>query len=256
MSYELRNDIISNSNSDIMEYLVQKLESRERNLSKCANFFNTIDSFETYYQKRKDIFNLFKSLEEEIHQAALAIKALLVQNKALSKENVDKKVNQREYNKLLQENNYLLIENNKYAKKLKDLNNTNNRSPYRAQSPSFNEVSKVKTDNRDKNKNKNKIKPLKKINSGKKTNYSSYKNINKNKNKNNNMNSNKKKLNENKSTNQKYNTEDIYNYDIDLDNFNKLKNIKNIMKEMENNKAKLKAVINEHLKNKTIDFDS
>ena len=32
MSYELRNDIISNSNSDIMEYLVQKLESRERNL--------------------------------------------------------------------------------------------------------------------------------------------------------------------------------------------------------------------------------
>ena len=183
MSYELRNDIISNSNSDIMEYLVQKLESRERNLSKYANFFNTIDSFETYYQKRKDIFNLFKSLEEEIHQAALAIKALLVQNKALSKENVDSKFNQRDYNKLLQENNYLLIENNKYAKKLKDLNNYNKspKSPKRPKSPSFNEVSKVKADNRDKNKNK----PLKKINSGKKTNYSSYKNINKNKNKNN-----------------------------------------------------------------------
>jgi hypothetical protein len=180
MSYDLRNDIISNSNSDIMEYLVQKLESRERNLSKCANFFNAIDSFETFYQKRKDIFNLFKSLEEEIHQAALAIKALLVQNKALSKENVDSKFNQRDYNKLLQENNYLLIENNKYAKKLKDLNNYN-KSPKRAKSPSFHEVSKIKTDNRDKNKKK----PLKKINSGKKTNYSSYKNINKNKNKNN-----------------------------------------------------------------------
>ena len=247
MFYELRNDIISNSNSDIMEYLVQKLESRERNLSKCANFFNTIDSFETYYQKRKDIFNLFKSLEEEIHQAALAIKALLVQNKALSMENVDKKLNQREYNKLLQENNYLLIENNKYAKKLKDLNNYY-KSPKRTKSPSFNEVSNVKTDNRDKNKNKS----FKKINSGKKSNFSSYKNINKNKNKS----MNNKKINENKSKPKIYNTEEIYNYDIDFDNFNKLKNIKNIMKEMENNKAKLKAVINEHLKNKTIDYDS
>ena len=245
MSYELRNDIISNSNSDIMEYLVQKLESRERNLSKCANFFNAIDSFEAFYQKRKDIFNLFKSLEEEIHQASLAIKALLVQNKALSKENGDTKVNQREYNKLLQENNYLLIENNKYAKKLKDLNNYK-KSPIRTKSPSFNDASKIKTDNKDKNKNQ----PLKKINSGKKTNYSSYKNINKNKNLNN------RKINENRNKNQVNYSEDIYNYDIDLDNFNKLKNIKNIMKDMENNKAKLKEVISQHLKNKTIDYNS
>ena len=245
MSYDLRNDIISNSNSDIMEYLVQKLESRERKLSKCANFFNAIDSFEAFYQKRKDIFNLFKSLEEEIHQAALAIKALLVQNKALSKENVDSKVNQRDYNKLIQENNYLLIENNKYSKKLKDLNNYN-KSPKRAKSPSFDEVSKIKTDNKDKNKNK----PLKKINSGKKTNFSSYKNNNKNKNLNN------RKINEKKIKNQINSNEDKYNYDIDLDNINKLKNIKNIMKDMENNKAKLKAVINAHLKNKTIDYES
>ena len=242
MSYELRNDIISNLNSDIMEYLVQKLESRERNLSKYANFFNTMDSFETFYQKKKDILNLFKSLEEEIHQATLAIKALLMQNKALSKENVDTQVNQRDYNKLLRENNYLLIENNKYAKKLKYLNN--NRSTYRAKSPSFNKVSKIKMENKDKNKNE----PLKKINSGKKINYTSYKNINKNKILNN------RKINENKSKNHLSNIEDIYNYDINIDNFNRLKNIKNIMKDLENNKAKLKEVINEHLKNKTIDY--
>jgi len=240
MSYELRNDIISNTNSDLIEYLVQKLESRERNLLKYANFFNTIDSFETYYQKKKDIFNLFKSLGEEMHQAALAIKALLMQNKALSKENVDSQVNQRDYNKLLRENNYLLIENNKYAKKLKKLNN-NNRSPYRTKSPSFNQVSKIKMENKDKNKNE----PLKKkINSGKKTNYSSYKN----------KNLSNRKIIESKSNTQLNNTEDIYNYDIDIDNFNKLKNIKNIMKDMENNKAKLKEVINEHLKNKAIDY--
>jgi len=246
-SYELRNDIISNSNSDIMEYLVQKLESRERNLSKCANFFNTIDSFETFYQKRKDIFNLFKSLEEEMHQAALAIKALLVQNKALYKENGDTKVNLREYNKLLQENNYLLIENNKYAKKLEDLTNYN-KSPKRAKSPSFNGASKIKIDNKDNYKNNS----LKKINSGKKANFLSYKNTKKNKN----MNNKNKNIVGNKSKNQINSTEDIYNYDIDLDNFNKLKNIKSIMKDMENNKAKLKAVIKEHLKNKTLDYDS
>jgi len=63
-----------------------------------------------------------------------------------------------------------------------------------------------------------------------------------------------RKIIESKSNTQLNNTEDIYNYDIDIDNFNKLKNIKNIMKDMENNKAKLKAVINEHLKNKTINY--
>ena len=246
MSYELRNNIISNTNSDIMEYLVQKLESRERSLSKCANFFNTIDSFETFYQKKKDILNLFKNLEEEVHQAALAIKALLMQNKALSKENDDTQVNQRDYNKLLQENNYLLKENNRYAKKLKNLKNYN-KSPNRAKSPSFNKPSKIKTDNIEKNKKK----PLKKINSGKNTNFSSYKNINKI-NKNNNWDN--RKINGNISNNQINSLADIYNYDIDLDNSYKLKNIKNIMKDMENNKAKLKAVINENLKNKKIDY--
>ena len=34
MSNEIRNDIICNSNIDIMEYLILKLESRQKNLSK------------------------------------------------------------------------------------------------------------------------------------------------------------------------------------------------------------------------------
>ncbi len=86
MPSEIRNDIICNSNPDIMEYLILKLESRQRNLAKYANIFNEIDSIESFYLKRQDIFNLFQNLEEEIRQTALAIKALLVQNKALSHE--------------------------------------------------------------------------------------------------------------------------------------------------------------------------
>ena len=224
MSYDIRNDIISNSNADIMEYLIQKLESRQRNLSKCANIFNTIDSYETFYQRRKDIFNLFKNLEEELHQAALAIKALMIQNKALSQENIDTINIQKNYNKLLQENNYLLLENNDYAKKLNEIKNI--KSPKRAQSPSFGKTSKTKYNN-NKSINMNKYKP--KGNYEKRVDYNNnIKNYNKN------------------NIKRKQNSEDIINYDLDLNDIEQLKNAKNIMKDMKDNKNKLKRVIEEH----------
>ena len=183
MSSEIKNDIISNSNTDIMEYLIQKLESRQRNLSKCANIFNTIDSYETFYQKRKEIFILFKNLEEEIHQAAMAIKALMAQNKALSQNSLDTTSIQKNYDKLLQENNYLLIENNKYAQKIKELNNKNKNPKFtkRAKSPTFNGI--YKTISYDNNNNKNKNKPLKNNISGNKiTKINNINNLKKNNN--------------------------------------------------------------------------
>ena len=233
MSYDIRNDIISNSNADIMEYLIQKLESRQRNLSKCANIFNTIDSYETFYQRRKDIFNLFKNLEEELHQAALAIKALMVQNKALSQESIDTINIQKNYNKLLQENNYLLLENNDYAKKLKEINNI--KSPKKVHSPSFGKTSKTRY-NINNNKNMNKYKP--KGNYEKRVDY----------------NNNIKNYNRN-NINKKQNNDDIINYDLDLNDIEQLKNAKNIMKDMKDNKNKLKKVIEEHFgKNQNNNF--
>ena len=228
MSSEIRNDIICNSNADIMEYLIQKLESRQRNLSKCANIFNTIDSFESFYQRRKDIFNLFNNLEEELHQAALAIKALMVQNKALSQESIEIKTIQKNYNKLLQENNFLLLENNEYAKKLKELNNNNIKSPKRAKSPNFGGTPRYKFNYNNKNNNLNKYK-TKKGNYEKKIEYN---------NKINNLNKNNIK--------KKQNTDVGYNYDLDLNDIEQLKNAKNIMKDMKDNKNKLKKVIEEH----------
>ena len=228
MSNEIRNDIICDSNIDIMDYLVLKLESRQKNLSKYADLFNTIDSYESFYQKRKDIFLLFKNLEEELHQAALAIKALVVQNKSLSHQSSDIKTIQKNYNKLLQENNYLLIENNNYAKKLKEMNNNKYHSPKKAKSPSF-KPSPKKNINHNYSNNKKQIKSMKKINSEKRIKRPT-----------NNINKNNIKLKDKKDIG------DIYNSDLDLNDVRQLKNVKNIIKEMNHNKDKLKAAIEEH----------
>ena len=221
MSSEIRNDIICNSNPDIMEYLILKLESRQRNLAKCANIFNEIDSIESFYVKRKDIFNLFQNLEEEIRQAALAIKALLVQNKALSHESINSTNIQKDYNKLLQENNYLIKENNNYAQQLKSLKKIDNKE-IRRKSPTFGRIPKTKNDYI--NKGKIKYDPVKK-NERNKSSYNP--NI-------------KKKFNK---TN--YKAKDNI-YDLDIGDVNQLKNVKNIIKDRKNNKTKLKEVIDEH----------
>ena len=220
MSTEFRNDIICNSNPNIIEYLIQKLESRKKNLSKYANIISTIDSFESFYQKKKDIFLLFQNLEEELHQASLALKALVVQNKALSQESINSKDIGNDYKKLLQENNYLLKENCYYAKQIEELNNKS-KSPKKQKSPAFSTSSKSRF---------NKYQPLHK------NNFENKNIINKNRKNKNNYN-NKKRENSNK-----YN----FNYDFDLNDINQLKNAKNIMKDMKNNKNKLKQVINEH----------
>ena len=227
MSSIIRNDIICNSNPDIMEYLILKLESRQRNLAKCANIFNEIDSFESFYQKRKDIFNLFQNLEEELKQAALAIKALLTQNKALSHESINSNNIQKDYKKLLLENNYLMKENNNYAQKLKNLK-INDKIGIRGKSPTFGRIPKTQNDYI--NKSKNRYEPAKKVNDKKKSNYNM--NINKRYNKINNRSKDK-------------------NYELDLDDIEQLKNVKNIIKDRKNNKNKLREVIDEHFKNQT-----
>ena len=229
MSSERGNNIINKSNIEIMEYLIQKLESRERNLSKYSNIFNTIDSFDSFHQKRKDIFILFKNLEEELHQAAFAIKALMNQNKVIYQENLTNKILKNNYNKLLQENNYLLIENNNIAQELKELKNKKikNGSAHKVRNPSFNNFTTAKFNNF--NDIRNNYQPLNRVDSAKKINYNVKKNI-------------KKKNNSNK----KKNVNDIYNFDLELNEIDKLKNIKNIMKNIQNNKNKLKEAIEQH----------
>ena len=73
MSNKKTYHIFSNSTQEIMEYLIKKLESRKRNLSNYIHIFDSIDSIEIFYQKKNEISLLFKNLEEELHQSALAI---------------------------------------------------------------------------------------------------------------------------------------------------------------------------------------
>ena len=240
MSNERGNNIISKSNIEIMEYLIQKLESRERNLSKYSNIFSEIDSFDSFHQKRKDIFILFKNLEEELHQAAFAIKALMNQNKAISQENLSNKILKNNYNKLLQENNYLLIENNNFAQELKELKNKKNKNgtAHKVRNPSFNNFSTAKFNNfndigakfNNFNEIRNNYQPLNRVGSTKKNNYNKI----------------KKNINKKNNNNKKKNVDDIYNFDLELNEIDKLKNIKNIMQKIKSNKNKLKEAIEQH----------
>ena len=225
MSFDIKNNIICDSNHDIMLYLIQKLECRQKNLNNYANIFNSINSIESFYLKRKDMIILFQNLEEELRQASLAIKALLIQNKALSEEKTQCLNIKQDYSKLLKENNYLLKENSNLTQKLKEFNPQNiNKIENRKKSPSFNkEFQKYKYNNKS-FQNRNFLNNKSYV---KKTSYNS-KGLNKNK-----IN---KKLNNNKNVrvNESY------------DDIKQLKNVKSIMEDMKRNKLKLKEVVNEH----------
>ncbi len=232
MSLDIRNNVICDSSHDIMEYLIKKLESRQRNLNGYANLFNSINSIEDFYLRRKDLFNLFQNLEEELRQASLAIKALMIQNKALSEESIQFKDNKINFSKILKENNYLLKENNNLTKKLKELKSENIKTfEKRMKSPKFNndfQKNKLKTNKSFQNtKQKINIKPY-----GNRTCYNT-KNFNKKK-----VNQ-KMALNNNKIKNGHLNES--------YDDIKELKNVRTIMEDMKKNKLKLKEVVNEHL---------
>ena len=230
MSSEIKYNINYNSTQEIMGYLIKKLESRKRNLSKYVNIFNSIDSMEIFNQKRNEIFNLFKNLEEELHQSALAIKALMIQNKALSHGSIETSSMQRKYNKLLKENNYLLLENNNYEQRLNHLGNNRLKSAKKVKTPKIVRSPPPKEGfiKNYKNENKNIHRPLKKMYSAKVNRINNYNTF------------------ENKKNNNNLNRG--FDYDLDLKDINQLKNVKNIMKDMKNNRNKLKEIINEHFR--------
>ena len=225
------NNVICDSNHDIMEYLIKKLESRQRNLNGYTNLFNSIDSIEAFYLKRKDILNLFQNLKEELRQASLAIKALMIQNKALSEEKIQFLDNKKNFAKILKENNYLLKENNNLTQKLKELNNEDIKIfEKRIKSPYFNkdfQKNKLKTNKSFQNK-KYQINPNSYRN---KTCYTA-------------KSFNKKKINQKMALNNNKIKNDYLNESYD--DINQLKNVKAIMEDMKKNKLKLKEVVNEH----------
>ena len=225
---KIKNDNPNNNNKnksneqslDVMNYLIQKLESRQKKIFKYKNLLEELDSFETFYSKRKEIYLLLNNLEEDLKQASFAIKALMLQNKSLIKD-INTKLSE---NKILSNKLNLTIGENQNMKvKLENIKRKENQ---------FNEMVNYDINN---NSNNNLINVD--INSIKVDEEGEYdepkiKNINLKYNK-------SVQINNNNYENEKFNKE--YTYD-------QFSNVKNIMAEMRNNKKNLKKIIEAHLK--------
>ena len=202
---------INDAGLEVMQYLIQKLESRQKKIIKFKNLFRELDSFESFYLQRKEIYILLNDLEEDLKQSSFAIKALVLQNKALLKE-INIKINEKKT--ISNQLNFTLGENQNLKLKLNNINekiiytipfsnnNINNNNLLNVN------IDSIKVDDEEEYEEPE-IKNL----------------LIKNNNSNNNMNNLEKQ-----------------------NKFEQLYNVKNIMKEMRNNKRDLKKIIEEHFK--------
>ena len=117
------NDNTNNSSLEVMNYLIQKLEARQKKVLKFKNMFKELDSFESFYSQRKEIYLLLNDLEEDLKQATFSIKALTMQNQALVKD-INIKINENK--NLTNQLNFTLGENENLKLKLNNFNENNN----------------------------------------------------------------------------------------------------------------------------------
>ena len=223
---EKNNNVKSNdnnskdSNLEVMNYLIQKLDFRQKKIIKFKNLFKELDSFESFYSQRKEIYLLLNNLEEDLKQAAYAIKALLLQNKSLIKD-INTRIldNKNLSNKL----NITLGENENLKMQIQNLNINQNK---------MNEVI-----NYNLNSNNNDLVNINidsiKVDDEGEFDEPKIKNIDL----------------KNNTNNVKINNYNYINKElIQENNYEQLSDVKNIMNEMRNNKRNLKKIIEEHFK--------
>jgi len=209
------------SNLEVMEYLMQKLDFRQKKIIKFKNLFKELDSFESFYAQRKEIYLLLNNLEEDLKQASYAIKALLLQNKSLINE-INARISDNK--KILNELNIALGENQNLKMKVEKLENI------KINQNKMNEINNYDMNNNNDLVNVN-IESIKVDDEGE---YEEPK---------------VKNIDLKYNSNSKLNTYNDENEEINTDNnYEQLSNVKNIMKEMRNNKKNLKRIIEEHFK--------
>ena len=210
---------VNDSNLEVMDYLVQKLEFRQKKITKFKNLFKELDSFESFYSQRNDIYLLLNNLEEDLKQASYAIKALLLQNKSLLND-INSKI--LENKNLSNELNISLGENQSLKMKLEDIkiNESKNKEIINYDMNNNNDLINVNIDS---------------IKVDEEGEYDEPKMKNINLKSNNTI----KMKNNNNYENKEFNNEN---------NYHQLSNVKNIMNEMRNNKKNLKKIIEEHLR--------
>ena len=82
---EKEKPIFSISNINIMEYLIKKLESKEKKIKKINEMTKEKYSKDIFLKYNNEIIQLFNELDKDLNQAICALKALLTENKELSK---------------------------------------------------------------------------------------------------------------------------------------------------------------------------
>lgn len=115
------------SNIQLLEYLIKKLEKRQKKCIKYSQIFKTFDTFEAFYPERKNIAHLLNELDDDLRQASFTIKALINENKALKlhSNNKDEEI----YN-LNQRVNVLAGENENLKIQLYSMKNALNNNEY------------------------------------------------------------------------------------------------------------------------------
>ena len=216
MSFDDSDQLPDYSFVEVMEYLVQKLESRYNSIIKFNKLIDSSNAPDTFFSLRKDFKLLFNDLEEDFRQGIFAIKALTSQNKKMAE---DLKIKTKEKKNITDQLNNIVSEN----KNLK----------LQIIKPKDKDREQIKTDtsknvkrdinNRDQYE-KNEIN-LENETGNKKRNYS-------------------KKKNDKNEVQKEIEQFKKNNYE-----FEQLSNVKNIMDNMKKNKLKLKMAIEQHFTN-------
>ena len=108
MFFEEEDQTNDYSISEVMEYLVQKLESRYNSIMKFKELLDTLGSPESFFSLKRDLKLLFNDLEQDFRQGIYAIKALSTQNEKLMD---DLKVKINENKELIDQLNNAISEN-------------------------------------------------------------------------------------------------------------------------------------------------
>ena len=96
------------NSTEIMGYLIRKLEARYNAVSKFNKIFNSLDSFESLYSLRQELKILFNDLEEDLRQGIFAIKALTAQNKKILD---DLNIKENENKNITEQLNNIIVDN-------------------------------------------------------------------------------------------------------------------------------------------------
>ena len=103
-------DFNDNSVTEIMSYLIKKLESNYSIILKFNNLLDSSETPESFFNLRNDLKLLFNDLTENLKQGIFAIKALTNQNKKILEE---MKLKDFENKEIVEQLNNMNIENKK-----------------------------------------------------------------------------------------------------------------------------------------------